>query len=312
MMEKTIAKRVRERLPEYYPDRGYVLQDIDKIHKKPGSSVYRVRVSDKAGRSRDLYAKEHPKGFSRNIHEMMGLVASHELFLIPRILDYKHDFVLSEGAPGETLTRVLFKSVLSWDKRDLIESSRKIGQAIGALQNMTTRGSHRAGDVPLYLLEEIETEDYFKTILKRELWRDVRAQAEGLKSLKTRVAQYHGDPSPHNILMKGGQISLIDYSFQDNATFVDPALYLVSLELAGYRLGLPMRETISRMDATFKRAYSRMTKENYDRPIWSIVKTLTYLHFLLMYATRGRTVKNALVGAVDRRYLLKRVKEGLK
>lgn len=312
MMEKVIAKRVRDRLPEYYPDRGYVLQDINKIYTKPGSSVYRIRVSDKAGRSRDLYAKEHPRGFSRNIHEMMGLVTSHELFLIPRILDYKHDFVLSEGGPGETLTRILFKSVLSWDRRNLIESSRKMGQAIGALQNMTTRGSHRAGDLPLYLIEEIETEDYFKTILKKESWRAIRAQAEGLKSLKTRVAQYHGDPSPHNILMEGGQVSLIDYSFQDNATFVDPALYLVSLELAGYRMGLPMRETISRMETTFKRAYSQMSREVYDRHIWTTVKTLTYLHFLLMYAKRERTIKNVLVASMDRRYLLKRVKEGLK
>jgi len=312
MMEKVIANRVRERLPEYYPDRGYVLQDIDKIYTKPGSSVYRIRVSDKAGRSRDLYAKEHRKGVSRNIHEMMGLVDSHELFLMSRILDYKHDFVLSEGVPGETLTRVLFKGVLSWDRRNLIESSRKIGYAIGALQNMTTRGSHRAGDVPLYLIKEIETEDYFKTILKRELWRDIRSQAEGLKSLKTRVAQYHGDPSPHNILMKGDQVRLIDYSFQDNATFVDPALYLVSLELAGYRLGLPMREVISRMESTFKRAYSQMTREVYDRHIWTIVKTLTYLHFLLMYSKRERTIKNFLVASMDRRYLLRKIKECMK
>lgn len=312
MMEKNIAKRVRERLPEYYPDRAYALQGIDKIYTKPGSSVYRIRVSDKAGRSRDLYAKEHRRGVSRNIHEVVGLVASHGLFLMPRILDYKHDFVLSEGAPGETLTRVLFRGVLSWDRRKLIESSRKMGQAIGALQNMTNRGPHRAGDLPLYLIEEIETEDYFKTILKKGLWRDIRARAEGLKSLKTRVAQYHGDPSPHNILMSGDQVHLIDYSFQDNATFMDPALYVVSLELAGYRLGLPMRETISRMETTFKRAYSQRTRETYDRHIWTTVKTLTYLHFLLMYSKRERTVKNVLVSSMDTRYLLRGIKEAMK
>ena len=244
----------------------------------------------------------------------MDLWGFHSLFLMPRILDYYEDenIILSEGAPGDTLTRVILRSVLSWDKRSLLNCSWKMGGAIGALQNLTARGLKRVGDLDLYLIREIESEAYFKQILSKDLLKNIRAQAEEMKGLKTRVAQYHGDPSPHNILMKGGQVSLIDYSFQDNATFRDPSLYMVSLELVKNRLGLPVRGTVSLMEREFMEAYSHMTKETYDHPIWSTIKTLTYLHFLLMYARRKRTIKNTLVGAMDRRYLLKKVKEGLK
>ena len=72
---------------------------------------------------------------------------------------------------------------------------------------------------------------------------------------------------------------------------------------------LPMRHTISLMENNFREAYAQMTKEKYNRPIWGLIKTLNYLHFLLMYATRERTVKKVLVGAVDRWYLLKKVRE---
>jgi len=304
-MEKTIAKRVSERLQDYYPDQDYVLKRIERVATKPGSSVYRIRLHD-----RELYAKEYRGEYSPNIHEMMGLKAFHRLFLMPRILDYYEDenIILSEGAPGDTLTMVLFRNLLSTDRGSLLECSWKMGWAIGALQNLTPRGVKRVGDLDLYLVNEIESEDYFKRILKKDLLTDLRDQAEELRGLKTRVAQYHGDPSPHNILMKNGQVSLIDYSFQDNATFVDPSLYMVSLELVKNRMGPPMRHTISIMENNFREAYIQMTKEKYNRPIWELVKTLNYLHFLLMYATRERTIKNTLVGAMDSRYLLRKVR----
>ena len=302
MMEKTIAKRVGERLQDYYPKVRLRVEAVNRVKTKPGSSVYRIRLQD-----RDLYAKEYREELGGNIREFMGL--DQEPLLIPRIIDYYEDenIILSEGVTGDTLTKRLLKSGLSWNKSSLIICSRLMGQAIGSLQSQTKRGLKKIGDLDLFLINEIESEPYFKKILKRDFLKDLRAQVNNLKALTTRVTQHHGDPSPHNILMNKGQVYLLDYSFQDNATFIDPSLYLVSLELTCNRYGLPVRETVLRMEKEFKNTCSKMMKETYDQPIWAIVKTLTYLHFLLMYEKRKKTIKNILVASVDRRYLLKRV-----
>lgn len=301
-MEKTIANRIMEILP------NHSIRGINRVSTKPGSSVYRIRVFEKGSDPLDLYAKKYGDNCSPKIHEMMGLKEYHDLFLMPKIIDYHDGVLISEGINGGTLTRAILVSLYT-NRKTLLECSWKIGCAIGALQNMTPRGTQRTGDLDLYLIREIESEAYFKTMLEKDLLKDIRAQAEELKSLKTRVSQHHGDPSPHNILMKNDQVFLIDYSFQDNATFMDPSLYMVSLELVKNRLGFPMGNTISLMKNKFMEAYSQTTTETYDQPIWSIVKKLNYLHFLLMYAKRKQTIKNTPITYVDRKYLLKKIKE---
>ena len=63
----SIAKRVCERLEDYYPDQGYVLGNISRVSTKPGSSVYRIRILDSALGYRELYAKEYRECLSENI-----------------------------------------------------------------------------------------------------------------------------------------------------------------------------------------------------------------------------------------------------
>jgi len=301
MMEKNIANRINAILPNHH------IRGINRVSTKPGSSVYRIRIFYKFLEHRDLYAKEYPECLSSNIHEVMGLDYKH--LLLPRILDYHDNILISEGAPGDTLTRALLRSVLSWDRRNLLECSRKIGQAIGTLQNMTPRGIQKTGDLDLYFIREIESKEYFKRILSKDLLKNIIAQVEELKGLKIHVAQYHGDPSPHNIIMKNNQVSLIDYSFQDNATFVDPSLYIVSLELMQFRLGLPTRNIISEMGHHFLSSYFNVTGESWEHHTWLLIKKLNYLHFLLMYSSRERNPLKTLVSTIDKIYLMKQIKE---
>ena len=104
--------------------------------------------------------------------------------------------------------------------------SRKIGHAVNALQNATIRGTEKKiSDLNLNIIKEIETEDYFKTVLKNDVLKDIKDQIEVLKNLRTNISQYHGDLSPHNIIIKENQVYLLDYSFQVNATFLDPVSY---------------------------------------------------------------------------------------
>ena len=302
-MENTIANRIKEILP------NHSIRGINQVSTKPGSSVYRIQLHSPTLGNREIYAKKHGENYGHQIHEMMELNPYHELFLMPKILDYHDGFIISEGVSGDTLTKSLLKYALCLDKSPLIECSRKIGQAIGALQHLTNMGTRRIGALNIFLIREIESEDYFRQILKRDLLKNIIHQANELKEIKTRLTQHHGDPSPHNILMRKDQVFLLDYSFQDNATFVDPCLYLVSLELMKNRLGPIMRDTISLMENSFMEAYSEWAYETYDQPIWSTIKTLAYLHFLLMYAKREKTIRKTLVSSIDRPYLLKRIKE---
>jgi len=88
---------------------------------------------------------------------------------------------------------------------------------------------------------------------------------------------------------------------------MDPSLYLVSLELMKNRIGFLMTKTISQMEKLFIEAYSEWSDETYDQHIWNTIKTLTYLHFLLIYAKREKTIKKNLITSVDRPYLLKQI-----
>lgn len=311
-MEKMLVKRIGEGLPDYYPNDRFNVGHIDRVSTKPGSMVYRIKIFDEAMGYRDLYAKEHRAEFSENIYEMMGL--RDERLLSPRILDYFEDenIVLSEGVEGDTLTRSLlrhgFSFGISLSARTLLSCSRKMGYAIGSLQNLTNRGKQRLGDLDIYLTKEIESEEYFKTILKGDILKGIKDKVVEFKEFRTGVSQHHGDPSPHNILLKGNRVSLLDYSFQDNAKFQDPALYLVSLELMRARFGILLKDTLSKMEYVFLRAYTETANEAWGVSTWALIKTLTYLHFLLMYARRKKTIKNSFVARIDRRYLLKQVR----
>lgn len=164
------------------------------------------------------------------------------------------------------------------------------------------------GDLDIYLTKEIESEKYFKTILKRDRLKDLKDKVDELKEIRTEVSQHHGDPSPHNILLNDERVSLLDCSFMDNVTFQDPALYITSLELVRARFGLLLRKPLLKMEKVFWRAYTETTDERWAASNWALIKTLTYLHFLLMYTRRKKTIKNGLVAAIDRRYLLKKIK----
>jgi len=304
-MKKSLVRRIGKGLSEYYPGDRYVVADSDRVRTKPGSMVYKVKIYSVNKGYRNLYAKEHRAEMRENIYEMMGL--NDERLLMPRILDYFEDenIVLSEGVEGDTLTR----SLLGAHGLTLLNCSRKMGYAIGTLQNLTHRGIRRLGDLDIYLTKEIGSEKYFKTILKGDLLKELKDQVEELKELKTGVSQYHGDPSPHNILLGDDRVSLLDYSFLDCPTFVDPALYIVSLELVRARFGFLLENIVVKMENVFWRAYTETTKERVSGASnWALIKTLTYLHFLLMYATRKKTIKNSLVAAIDRRYLLKQIR----
>ena len=302
MMENTITNRVMEILP------NHIIQDVGQVNTKPGSSVYRVRLHSAKGEKRELYAKKYGECFNQQIHEMMELKPYHGILLIPRILDYHDGVLISDGIIGETLTRVMLRKVLSTNRKSLLKCSRKVGQAIGSLQHLTKMGTIKIGDLNICMIREIESEDYFNQILEKELLKDILHNVEDLKDIKTGISQYHGDPSPHNILIRNDQVFLLDYSFQDNATFMDPSLYLVSLELMKNRIGFHMTKTISQMEKSFMEAYSEWANETYDQPTWSTIKTLTYLHFLLMYAKREKTIKKNLVSSIDRPYLLKQIR----
>jgi len=309
-MEKKLVMRIGERLPGYYPKDKFSIGDIDRVSTKPGSMVYRIKILDVSKGYRDLYAKEHLPEVRENIYEMMGL--KDERLLIPRILDYFEDenVVLSEGVKGDTLTKRLLRHIFSRerDAETLLSCSTKMGYAIGSLQNLTDRGKHRLGDLDIYLTKEIEKEDYFKTILKGDILKNIKDQVDTLKDVKTGISQYHGDPSPHNILLKDDRVSLLDYSFQDSPTFLDPALYIVSLELMRARFGILLKNPLLKMEKVFWRAYTETINERWAASNWVLIKTLIYLHFLLMYSVRKPTIKNGLVAAIDRRYLLKQIK----
>lgn len=315
-MESILREKIEQKLYQYYQDDKFVVRNINRVNTKPGSVVFRIKIFDEVKGYLDLYAKKYDEKLNSNIHEMMGLKKNHEQILIPRIIDYydEENVVLLEGVKGNTLSKSLlyygFSFGMALNAETLLACSRKIGHAIGYLQKLTNRGERKKiGDLDVYLIKEIESDEYFKAALGNDFLKDIRSQVDTLKGLRTNVAQYHGDPSPHNILLKEDQVYLLDFSFQVTVTFLDPALYLVSLELMRSRFAFSLKNTVLKMEDVFLRAYAEITNEKWDDSTWALIKTLTYLHYLLMYWKRKKTIKNSLVASIDRRYLMKQINE---
>ncbi len=315
-MESILREKMEEKLNQYYQDDKFVVRNINRVPTKPGSIVFRVKIFDEVKGYRDLYAKKYDKKLFTNIHEMISLKNNYDKLLIPRIIDYyeEENVVLLEGINGNTLSKSLLKYGFSFgmafNAETLLTCSRKTGHAIGLLQKLThRREQEKIGELDVIPIKEIESEEFFIATLGHDFLRDIRSQVDILKELKTNVAQYHGDPSPHNILLRDEQVYLLDFSFQVNATFLDPALYLVSLELMRSRFAFSLNTIILKMEDVFLSAYTEITNENWDDSTWALIKTLTYLHYLLMYWKRKKTIKNSLVAAIDRRYLMKKINE---
>lgn len=313
-MQKIICERVADKINDYYPHDRFLLTGVNRVNTKSRSFVYKISLFDKTKGSRDLYAKKFEECFSSNIREIMDLKQYHGLFLIPRIIDFYEDemIVLSEGSTGETLTKTLLWHMLSlgmvnFDK--LIICSRKMGHAIGSLQNQTNRGTKRVGDFDIYIIKDIESNNDYNKIVDEDFLKNIRAQIDDLKDLKTGVSQYHGDPSPHNILLKDYDVHLIDHSFQESATFLDPSAFIVSLELVRNRMGPTMQKTVKRMEHDFLSSYTSRTGERWESQTWSLIKTLQYLRFLLIYSYRETTIMKNIVSSIDKKYLLKKIKE---
>jgi len=314
-MEKVLRDKIEEKLHQYYQDDNFVIQGINRVPTKPGSIVFKIKIFDEVQGHLDLYAKTYDEKFSQNIIDMINLKINHDKLLIPRILDYydEENIVLLEGVKGRTLSRSLlqhgFTFGTSLNAETLVECSRKIGCAIGYLQKFTRRGEQeKIGDLEIIHIKEVESEEYFTDTLGHDLMDYIRSQVGKFKGRTTNVAQYHGDPSPHNILVKDDRVFLLDFSFQINATFLDPALYVVSLELMRSRFCF-LKNTVTKMEDTFLSAYTEITNENWDSRTWQLIKTLTYLHYLIIYWKRKKTLKNSMVAAFDRRYLLKKINE---
>jgi len=313
-MQKIISERFADKIHDYYPHDRFLVTSVNRVNTKPGSSVYKISLFDKNKGPQDLYAKKFKEKFSSNIREIMDLKQYHSLFLIPRIMDFYEDetIVLSEGSTGKPLTNTLLWHMLSlgWVNYDkLIICSRKMGHAIGSLQNQTNRGTKRVGDLDIYIINDIESNKEYNKIVDADFLKNIRAQIEDLKDLKTGVSQYHGDPSPHNILLKDYEVHLIDHSFQESATFLDPSAFIVSLELVRHRMGPTMQKTVKKMEHDFLSSYTSRTGERWENQTWNLIKTLHYLRFLLIYSYRENTIIKKLVSSIDKIYLLKKIKE---
>jgi tRNA A-37 threonylcarbamoyl transferase component Bud32 len=284
------------------------------VKTKPHSFVFNVLLVNSDGEHEEIYIKQFKPGIKSGLREIINLKTDWDQILTPRIIDYFEgdNVVLFEGVKGDTLSKNLLLNSyrLSGNAREsqLFECARKMGKAIGLLQKLTEKGSQKIGESNIFIVEQYESEEYVKEVLGTQLWTDVRPSIEQLKDTKTTLAQFHGDPSPHNIILRGNDVFLLDFCYQTNAVFLDPVLFIVSLDLMRARLPFVLNSTITQMKTIFLRAYGEATNETWDRKIWSLFEFLTYLHVLLKYETRHKSLKNYIVASLDKRYILNKIR----
>jgi len=313
-MELDLREKIDENIDKYFPGKNFSISSIARVKTKPHSFVFNALLVNSDGEHEEIYIKQFGPEIKPGLNEIINLKTEWDQILTPRIIDYFEgdNVVLFEGVQGDTLSKNLLLNSyrLGGNAREsrLFECARKMGNAIGHLQRLTEKGSKKIGELNIFIVEQYESEEYVKEILGTQSWTEMRPSVEQLKDVKTTLAQFHGDPSPHNIILKGNDVFLLDFCYLTNAVFLDPVLFIVSLNLMRARLPFVLNSTISQMKTIFLRAYSEATNETWDRDVWSLFEFLTYLHVLLKYETRRKSLKNYLVASVDKRYILKKIR----
>jgi tRNA A-37 threonylcarbamoyl transferase component Bud32 len=313
-MELDLREKIDRNIDNYFPGKNFSISSLTRVKTKPHSFVFNALLVNSDGEHEEIYIKQYAPEIKSGIRKIINLKTDWDQILTPRIIDYFEgdNVVLFEGVKGDTLSKNLLLNSyrLSGNTREsrLFECARKMGNAIGLLQKLTENGSQKIGESNIFIVEQFESEEYVKEVLGTQLWTDVRPSIEQLKDTKTTLAQLHGDPSPHNIILRGNDVFLLDFCYQTNAVFLDPVLFIVSLDLMRARLPFVLNSTITQMKTIFLRAYGEATNETWDRKIWSLFEFLTYLHVLLKYETRHKSLKNYIVASLDKRYILNKIR----
>ena len=313
-MELDLREKIDRNIDKYFPGKNFSISNITRVKTKPHSFVFNALLINSDGEHEEIYIKQFEPEIKPGLNEIIKLKKEWDQILTPRIIDYFEgdNVVLFEGVQGDTLSKNLLLNSyrLSGNAREsrLFECARKMGNAIGHLQRLTEKGSRKIGESNIFIVEQYESEEYVKEILGTQSWTEMRPSIEQLKDMKTTLAQFHGDPSPHNIIMKGNNVFLLDFCYQTNAVFLDPVLFIVSLDLMRARLPFALNSTITQMKTKFLRAYIEATNETWDRDVWSLFEFLTYLHVLMKYETRYKSLKNYIVASVDKRHILNKIR----
>ena len=312
-MESDLREKIDENIDKYYPGKNFSVSSITRVKTKPHSFVFNALLANSDGEHEEIYIKQFEPEIKPGLNEIIKLKTEWDQILTPRIIDYFEgdNVVLFEGVKGDTLSKNLLLNSyrFSGNAREsrLFECARKMGNAIGRLQRLTEKGSEKIGESNIFIVEQYESEEYVKETLGTQSWAEMRPSIEKLKDLKTTLAQFHGDPSPHNIILKGDDVFLLDFCYQTNAVFLDPVLFTVSLDLMRARLPFALNSTITQMKTIFLRAYGEATDHTWDRDVWSLFEFLTYLHVLMKYETRHKSLKNYIVASIDKRYILNKI-----
>ena len=313
-MELDLREKIDRNIEKYFPGKNYSISSFTRVKTKPHSFVYNALLVNSDGEHEEIYVKQYGPEIKPGLTEIIDLKTDWDQILTPRIIDYFEgdNVVLFEGVQGDTLSKSLLLNNyrLSGNAREsrLFECARNMGNAIGHLQRLTEKGSKKIGELNIFIVEQYESEDYVKEILGTQSWNEMRPSIEQLKDMKTKLAQFHGDPSPHNIILKGDDVFLLDFGYKTNAVFLDPVLFIVSLDLMRARLPFALNSTITQMKTIFLRAYGEATHETWDKDVWSLFEFLTYLHVLMKYQTRHKSLKNYIVASVDKRYILNKIR----
>ena len=314
VMKNSLMDIIEDNLEIYFPDKKFSIKRMKRIKTKIGSEVLNFKLISTDKEEKEIYIKKIDPLFNENVLELLKLKKYWEYLLIPKMIDFleNENSIVYEGVKGSTLSSNIIYYLLKPNKfineKRLLTCASKIGNAIGHLQKLTKKGESNIGDLNIFLINQFESSEYVNNLVDYEFRNKIQCLIEKIKNLKISVAQFHGDPTPHNILMHKDEVHLLDFSFQDSVVLLDPLLFSVSLDLMRNRMPYLLNSTFKNMKKNFFKAYEKVTYEHWEKPVWDLLKLLTYFHILIKYKKRKKNLKNYFVTLLDERYLLKEIR----
>jgi len=312
-MESILRDKIEKNLKIYFPNQDFIIKKVRRIKTWSTLVLYCDLLEDDGKEKKIFLKKIHPNS-KELVFEFLKIKEYWNYLLTPRILDFFVDenMVVYDGIKGNTLSKNMFYYIFqirkSSSKKKFFKTATKMGTAIGYLQNLTKKRKEKIINMNTLLINRIESNEQIYKLIGKECEIKIKHFIDFIKDLEIWVSQVHRDPTPHNIYLYNDEVYLLDFAFQNGAIFEDPLCFMASLDLMRNRIPFFPKSIISKMKENFYKAYIDITQEHLEEPFLNSLKILRYLELIIMYGKRKKNIKRHFVENLDRKNMLKEIK----
>jgi len=218
-----------------------------------------------------------------------------------------------EDVGKENLYKLFIKNTLPffYRKKILLNYIKDVGISLGNIHLKTFRKYEKLCKLEPYKNQDLKLDMIIKKKIGVNIFQKIFEKTENIKNERFPVSLTHLDLNLNNIHVNDNKIYIIDFSFDENFSFVDPIIFLMRLEFVKNRLFYVNNKFFNDVSNCFLDLYKKTNyRHKIDNYIWNVLRLLRYCYQLACNEQRHtNNLRQRCIGYIDSKYLIKRIKK---